>query len=134
MVIVSLSLVFFGSCEKSIQATPDELVGSWIVNEVNGAYDGLSYESMISVSPQRPGYILVANFLDTANDPETSIENFILSVKVEGNRLIVEPQTVDVVEILSSSGVISNQNQFRIEYNYRLDGGSYRATAYFFRK
>jgi hypothetical protein len=121
------------ACDKTDVAVTD-LAGSWIINEVGGNYDGYAYEATVTVDPNNSGRIFVANFLNTASDPETTIRNYMLQVRVEGSRLIVDPQQVDVIEIKNSTGVVSNKDQFRLDYSYTMENNSYMATAYFIRK
>ncbi|MFB6317686.1 hypothetical protein [Saccharicrinis sp. FJH54] len=130
--LLIMSLVMT-SCEKTV-VDITELEGNWIVNEVGGYYDGYAYEVSISVDPNNAGRLLIANFLNTANDPETTIRNYMLQVRTEGSRMIVDPQQVDVIEIKNSNGVVSDKDQFRLDYSYTMDNSSYTATAYFIRK
>ncbi|MFB6340387.1 hypothetical protein ACE01N_04775 [Saccharicrinis sp. FJH2] len=131
--LLLLTTMLFTACDNT-EILITDLEGSWIVNEVGGNYDGYAYEVTVTVDPNNSSRILIANFLNTANDPETTIQNYMLQVRVEGNRLIVDPQQVDVIEVKNSSGVVSDKDQFRLDYSYSMDNGSYTATAYFIRK
>lgn len=132
-ILVVISLLFFG-CEPKESVSASDLEGSWVVNEVGGEYDGYAYEVNITADPENSSRILIRNFLNTANDPETTILNYTLVVRVEGNRLVIDPQQVDVIEIMGSSGYVSDANQFRLDYRYSQDNSSFLATAYFIRK
>lgn len=127
--ILVLSILVFSACEKTEDVSAKELEGSWAVLEQNGD----SYEVTITVDPNVNGSIRIANFLNLAQDPETRIPNYMLFVKVEGSRLVVVPQQVNVVEILNSSGIVNSKDQFRLDYNYNVNGSLNNAVAYFTR-
>ena len=133
LLLVILLTFGLGACEEKDPVTATDLAGSWFVNEVGGNYDGYYYEVKITVDPENSSRIFVSNFLNTANDPESTVLNYMLVARVEGNRLVVDPQQVDVVEIMNSTGYVNDKNQFRLDYRYALDNNSYLATAYFIR-
>ena len=128
-ILILTVLAAFSACEKTEEVSAEALVGTWSVLEENGNL----YEVTISVDPSANGRIRIANFLNLAQDPGTSIQDYMLLVKVEGSRLVVLPQQVDVVEILNSSGVVNSKNQFRLDYNYNVNGSLNSAIAYFTR-
>lgn len=131
--LLAILTISFAACEEKDPVTAKDLSGKWFVNEVGGNYDGFYYEVSITADPDNPSRLFISNFLNTANDPESTVLNYMLLVRVEGNRLVVDPQQVDVVEIMNSTGYVNDKNQFRLDYRYSLDNNSYLATAYFIR-
>lgn len=131
--IIFSVLLLLVSCEKAEVQNATQLSGMWEVNEFDGLYDGLLYECGIQPDENRENYFYIRNFLDLISDPRTLDENYRLSVKIEGSRLIILPQSVGDVEILDGSGRVRSKNDFEISYRYLANGVTYNATAIFIR-
>lgn len=134
ILIILTAFFLLAACEPKEEVAIQDLVGEWIVNETGDILETDTYECSVSIDWAGINSLLINNFLNLANDPDSQLRNFALSFKVEGNRIIVNPQQVGSVEIISGNGLVNDENQFKLNYNYRFSGVPYSGEALFFRK
>lgn len=136
-VLLSIGL-FFSTCEDAKVYEGESLEGTWFVIESGGYNDGASYLCKVEAVSSPSSMLKIWNFQDSYGETNPLDERYALLVSIAGNRLTINPQTVDDVTIYLSSGLIYSDESFKIEYSYSLSGEegmkTYNATASFVRE